>query len=219
MLKGLKLTKSPKPENMDNPENPTLSPIAEKPEPVNSGSTMTLDRNTSTEKAELQPDLNTSSQQTSETSHFDHLIDEAETEHAQQRQAEVSATMITKDQFRQSFIGLHGMAASFSGVQSLALPNSHVNEQTANEVADTIYETIMDVPMMHFILQPGNKWLGRAFVMAVYVQGMRGAIAAEMATRTPQKAQPKKQQSQPTKPADPDSGDLSPDQVAALTGA
>lgn len=213
MLKGLKLTKSPKPENMDNPENPTLSPIAEKPEPQQQ------DLKQEVPPENSQQDLGTSSQATSETSHFDHLIDEAETEHAQQRQAEVSATMITKDQFRQSFIGLHGMAASFSGVQSLALPNSHVNEQTANEVADTIYETIMDVPMMHFILQPGNKWLGRAFVMAVYVQGMRGAIAAEMATRTPQKAQPKKQQSQPTKPADPDSGDLSPDQVAALTGA
>lgn len=89
--------------------------------------------------------------------------------------------MLTREQFRDSFIGLHGIAATVSGKQCLALPNSRVDLKTAGDVADTFYETILDVPVLHFILKPGNKWLGRALVMGVYVQGMRAAMLEESA--------------------------------------
>jgi hypothetical protein len=165
--------------------------------------------------------LDTSSPATSEPDHFDELIGRAEEVEQEGEKAAISAKMLTQDQFRQSFIGLHGMASSFTGWQSLALPNSHVNEATANEVADTLYETILDVPMLHFMIQPGNKWLGRTIVMAVYVQGMRQAITAEAAQKRKEKgeeisyAKAKAASKQKTH----DSGELTPEQQAALTGA
>ena len=168
----------------------------------------------------MQPELNTSSPATHEPDHFDHLINEAEEAEAEEGRAAISAAMLTQEQFRQSFIGLHGMASSFTGWQSIALPNSQINAATANEVADTLYETILDVPMLHFLIQPGNKWLGRALVMAVYVQGMRGAVMAERAEK--RKAAGKADfgaAKRATQQKSHDSGELSPDQVAALTGA
>jgi hypothetical protein len=197
----------------ENPENPTFTPIAEKQEQPSQPE----------KKPELdsQPDLHTSSPET-EASHFDELINEAENVEQERELAAVSSTMLTQDQFRQSFIGLHGMAATFSGIQSIALPNSRIDGATANEVADMFYETILDVPMLHFMLQPGNKWLGRALVMTVYVQGMRGAVLAEIAEKRAASgkadfAKAKKATAKPTKTHD--SGELTPDQAAALTGA
>ncbi len=168
----------------------------------------------------LPQDLANSSQEVeSQTSHFDSLIDEIEEFEQEQELESASLNMLTRQQFEESFIGLHGMAAAFSGLESIALPNSRVDTGTANEVAGAIYETILDVPMLHFILQPGNKWLGRALVMVVYVQGMRGAVGAELAARRKDaggkmdytKAKKSAQKSH-------DSGELSPEQAAALTG-
>jgi len=154
-----------------------------------------------------------------EPSHFDHLIDEINDSEAEQQQEakeqekqELTSTMMSQDDFTANFIGLHGAAATFSGIKSLALPNSHVNEATAEEVAGVLYETILDIPMLHFMLYPGNKWIGRGFVMIMYVQGMRGAISAEMAEKGH-----KKQKAKPHTKSQPSfEGDVSPDQAAAL---
>lgn len=176
-------------------------------------------QNSQNQAFQSQPEFATSSPENEEPSHFDHLIekgDDPSPDHAPAPQNQ----LLSQEQFRQSFIGLHGMAASFSGIKALALPNSHINEGTAHEVADTLYETIQDVPILHFLIQPGNKWLGRALVMAVYVQGMRGAVAQEMAEK--RKYSQKMDYSAAKRAAKPqkshDSGDLTPDQAAALTG-
>ena len=158
---------------------------------------------------------------TNEPSHFDHLIaeiDEQEAEQAQEQAEEehkaLTSKMLTRDEFRDSFVGLHGAAAAFTGIKALALPNSHINTATADEVSDTIYETILDIPMLHFMLYPGNKWLGRGFVMVMYVQGMRNAIGEEVAARN--NAQSEKSKSSTAKKAE---GDVSSDQAAALGAA
>lgn len=151
-----------------------------------------------------------------EPTHFDHLIEEeAQAEEVEERAA-VSGQMLTQEEFRKSFFGLHGMAATFSGLKSLELPNSHVSAETGSEIADTIYETILDVPLLHGLLYPNNKWIGRGFMMIVYVQGMRGAIREELQARQPQK--PEKSSFSKAKKATSGEGELSPDQLAALTG-
>lgn len=111
--------------------------------------------------------------------YFDHFIEEGESIQQEQAMQSVQSGMLSQDQFRETFIGMHGIGSAMTGIKALALPNNNINADLANEVADTIYETILDVPMFHFILQPGNKWLGRGFVMIAYVQGMRTAIAQE----------------------------------------
>jgi hypothetical protein len=172
-------------------------------------------------KAEgLQQDLNTSSQATIDetVTGFDHFLEQAEAEQEQQREAEQQAViskMMTREEFRQNFIGLHGFASVATGIQALSLPNTHINEATANEVADTFYETILDVPMLHFMLYPGNKWLGRGFVVMMYVQGMRAAIKVERGKGQKADFSAAKQS---TKQKTHDTGELSPDQAAALTG-
>lgn len=161
----------------------------------------------------LQQELRTSSQATTTSpDHFDDLLGLE-----QPAAPEPSNILLTQDQFRQSFIGLHGMTSSFTGLKSIALPNNRINEGTANEIADTFYETILDIPMMHFMLQPSNKWLGRAICIGIYVQGMRGAISEELQERA-KKAQPEKKQQPMKRQKSHDTGELSPDQVATLTG-
>lgn len=157
--------------------------------------------------------LDTSSQATNEPSHFDDLITSAEKVEAEQEFNEVSSSMVTLEQFQQSFTGLHGLASSLSGIKAIALPNSGVSQEVADQTAIALYETIMDIPMLHFMLQPGNKWLGRSFVMLAYVQGMRIAIREELGAKQKKTQQTKPQAQQPPK------GDISPDQAAALTGA
>lgn len=160
------------------------------------------------------PPLNTSSPETNnEATHFDDLIAQHEEVQAQEAQSAITATMLTQEEFRESFIGLHGVASAFSGLQSIALPNNRIQQATANEIADTLYETILDIPMLHFILQPGNKWLGRGFMLIVYIQGMRGAVIEEL--RAKNQSQKKAQGQRPEQKSH-DSGDISPDQAAAL---
>lgn len=172
---------------------------------------------------ELSEGLSTSSQATTdpEPTHFDHLIGEAEAEEVQNS---IDTTILSQKDFRKSFVGMHGMASAMTGMKSIALPNSHINEETAHEVADTIYETILDIPMLRSMLQPNNKWIGRAFVMVAYAQGMRGAVRAELMARQPVN-KPKaektanysdvKEASKPKKKGD---EELDPAQVSALIG-
>lgn len=167
---------------------------------------------------ELQAQLGISSQETiEEPTHFDDLIGQSERQEQERQTAQISAKMLNKEEFRASFIGMHSLAAAMSGIKAIALPNSNIQEATANEIADMFYETILDIPLLHFMLQPGNKWLGRGMLMLVYVQGMRGAILEELR----EKDQPKEQETMSfskAKKAAKGSGEdgLTPDQLAAL---
>ncbi|PCI54030.1 MAG: hypothetical protein COB36_11020 [Alphaproteobacteria bacterium] len=160
-------------------------------------------------------DLNTSSPLTNDTpTHFNVLIEEKKRDEEQKKVAEVSSKLISLEEFQQSFIGLHGIASSFTGIQALTIPNSHVKEPTANDVAAVMYKNIRKIPMLHFILSPESTWLGDAFVMVVYVQGMRKAIGEEL--NTDEKASvnfssAKRATQQPT-----EDGEPSEEQAAAL---
>ena len=156
----------------------------------------------------------------SEVDYFTHFEQEAEAELEQiekEQEQERASLRLSKDDFRKSFFGMHSAAAAFTGRKALALPNSHVNEDIGNEVSDAIFETIEDIPMLHFMLEPNNKWIGRAFVMVVYVQGMRNALAAEKGAINKQANKQKQTQARDQKSHD--TGELTPEQMAALTGA
>lgn len=74
--------------------------------------------------------------------------------------------------------GLSGVSM-LTGIDSLRLPNGHVDIRAAEDCADAIYGTILDVPALHFLLHPGNKWMERAFVVTMFSMGMVKAIEAE----------------------------------------
>lgn len=151
-----------------------------------------------TGQQESQPENPSSpvSSQTIEVDYFDDLITEAQSA-AQEAQAQIVASdLYSADEFRQSFFGLHGAASSIFRIKALALPNSGVSVELGGNVSDVIYETIFEIPMLHFMLKKDGKWLGRAFVMFMYVQGMRGAIIEEVGAR-PKKADKKPPPQQP----------------------
>jgi hypothetical protein len=165
---------------------------------------------------DLSEELNTSSQEmptNNEPSHFDDLIGDIEQEEKEQF---VEKTLVDRETFRKSFIGLHKAGATFTGIQSLALPNTRIDEMTADEIADVFYETILDIPMLHSFLKPNNKWIGRGFIMIMYVKGMQGAIRDEIGSR-----QPKEEKSKPQTQSHNEPKDGSPDQsqAMALVGA
>tara|TARA_B100001989_G_C24541525_1_gene467882 strand:- start:1515 stop:2096 length:582 start_codon:yes stop_codon:yes gene_type:complete len=172
----------------------------------------TLDHPQPDHQEELSGQQNTSSQQTNEADYFDDLINDHETAQAEEQQEQVKATMLTKEQFIQSFFGLHGAAAAVTGIQALALPNSRINHATGSEIAEMFYETILDIPILHFMLYPENKWLGRGVMMIVYVQGMRGAIAEERGSKAKKAPEPRNPDKHPK-------GEVKPDQAAALGAA
>lgn len=201
---------------LGNPKKTPSQPEENQQHKINSVEPMEMEAQEA--EAVLVEHSNTSSQpQNDEPSHFDDLIEDQDTVEQEQERAQISSKMLTQEQFQQSFFGLHGMAAMFTGLQSLALPNKHVNEMSATEVADALYETILDIPMLHFMLQPGNKWLGRAFVIGAYVRGMSMAVSEEKQQRrnTAEKQSGNfsaaKRATQPT-----EKGEPSLDQAAAL---
>lgn len=225
MFESLKIGKSnqsQKPPEENQPESRRIDLSNPQPSILEAMSSQT--------QTESAPQLSISSQETSGSIHiepvnyFDDLIEGEEAQAEAEVRASVSASMLSKDQFIDSFFGLHKMAANMTGIEAIRLPNNKVDEPLGREVADTLYETILDIPMLHFMLQPGNKWLGRGFVMIAYVQGMRGAILEERRQKAQDKAinfsQAKRAQAKNQKSQQPQvEGELSPEQRAALTGA
>lgn len=137
----------------------------------------------------------------------------------EQEQAVVSNNVLPKDEWCKGFIAMHGMGAAFMGIKALALPNARIDGATAQQVAETFYEMILEIPMLHFMLQPGGKWLGRVMVIGMYAQGMRAAVGEELQERrnTAEKGSgdfsAAKRATQPT-----EKGEPSAEQAAALAG-
>ena len=169
----------------------------------------------------LEEQLNISSPPHEEaTTHFDDLIEGANSEEVAQEQAIINNSLVPRDEWCRGFIAIHGIGATFTGIQSIALPNSQINIATAQEVAETFYDMILEVPMLHFMLQPGGKWLGRIFVVGAYARGMSVAVGTEMRERreiSENKNSNFSDAKRATKPREDGEPDAS--QVAALTGA
>ena len=161
--------------------------------------------------------LNTSSPQIdAEPTHFDDLISDAEASEFEHEQAEVRSNMLTQEDFRTLWVKGFGGASMLTGIKALSLPNSHVGIEEAEMCADAIYETILDIPALHFMLNPSNKWLERAMVIGMFTMGMRNAVIQEAIERRNEQAGA--QSKTKTKQKTHDTGELTPDQMSALTG-
>lgn len=174
---------------------PTKSTASPQPGPQNPSPLS----NPQTEAENLPPDLhpaqdsaqpsNTSSPQTDAPTHFDELIEGAESAERVEQQQAIKSTMLREEDFRVLFVkGLSGLSM-VTGIESLRLPNTHVDVRGAEDCADAIYGTIVDIPALHFMLSPGNKWLERAFVVGMFSFGMVKAIEAEALAKVAAKKQ------------------------------
>lgn len=198
--------------------NKTEEMTPEAQEMLPNGNTEDTSNQISIEKDQvLEQDLNISSQGMNEPSHFDDLINaQEEAEHEQEREA-ITSTMLTQEDFRLLWVKAFSGASMLTGIKALRLPNGHVDIDAAHAASDAIYETILDIPALHFMLHPSNKWIERAFVVGMFGMGMRAAVIEEAIQRR------KEAQKDAPRPAPAakshDTGDLTPEQAAALTGA
>ena len=136
--------------------------------------------------------------------HFDELIGEAEISLG--IKPAPSHAMLSADDFHKVFVGGFNFSHHISGLKSLKVDGNH---DAARDASKAIYDTIIDVPMLHFILKPGGKWMERGFAVAAFTFPMAQALNAELAAKrhTPSPGAPAAQTKvspTPTAPGDPD---------------
>lgn len=220
MFKKIKLKKSSQPE-----KTPSRQPEEKNPNLEWKHSEKTFRDKLHPEASEQpsSPELESSSPetQTSEApKHFDDLITGSDIAGNEQPDgvspnSPASSGKLRKQDFQKLFIGCFSGASLFTGLKSLKLPNGEVDERAALECSDAIYDTILDIPALHFILHPANKWLDRVSIITIFSTGMVRAVAMEKAQQQPpDEPQSSGAPAQPTPDGSPNA-----EQRAALTGS
>jgi hypothetical protein len=96
--------------------------------------------------------------------------------------AAAAAGLFDRETFFAAFVQGQTIAGTFLGLQTLIqAPKS----DGARPAADAIYDSLVETPALHFLLKPGNKWIGRAVVIGAYagpvVIGCKAELAAKRA--------------------------------------
>ena len=154
--------------------------------------------------------------------HFDHLIDAAPDAPGGSMVGSVTSVpsteaVIDKEGFQSLFVGSFEFAHHFTGYQSLKVAKA---DARAKNCADALYETILDVPQLHFLIKPQSKWYGRAAAIGMFTIPMAIAVRNEHFARRHAAAQaPQKGQAEQHWPQQqPDENTPSAEQAAALNG-
>lgn len=131
------------------------------------------------------------------TDHFAHWITEAEaeeqaaSEQAQQEYYEQS-NMIGREEFHALFCTAFCTGSYLTGLQSLMVDSS---DGGAKACTSALYDTILDVPALHFLLMPQGKWLERVIAIGTFAVPMSLAVSAEMKAKRAAKGKKPMQQS------------------------
>lgn len=90
------------------------------------------------------------------------------------------AGALDQEQFHAVFCAGFSAASLITGIKSL-----HVDEADGKARAATgaLYETIQDIPALHFLLEPQGKWLGRAVAIGTFAIPMARGVAVELQER------------------------------------
>lgn len=116
----------------------------------------------------------------SQADHFDELLDEPEISASFESGSTIVPGMLDKEGFHALFIGAFKVANLMTQLNSLNIPDGDVNAKAAS---DALYETIRDIPALHFMLQPQGKWMGRAMCIGMFAVPMAMNIQAELMAR------------------------------------
>lgn len=124
---------------------------------------------------------------TIEPDHFDDLIDAAPGAGGGGIDTPAPPGRLDKENFHKLFIGVFKVCSLGTGLKSLHVEAS---DDTAHAASDALYETILDIPMLHFLLEPQGKWMGRAVCIGMFVVPMTMNVQAEIAARTAKPSRP-----------------------------
>lgn len=112
--------------------------------------------------------------------------------------------VISKEQFREGFVGVFHVGHRLSKLNALAIDGERVS--VAHGAADALYETALDVSWLRWLISPGNKWVQRAFAMGAFAVPLGMATVAELRERQAVKGQTARRRPDDAKPP-PDLGD------------
>ncbi|PZO86540.1 MAG: hypothetical protein DI626_06285 [Micavibrio aeruginosavorus] len=105
--------------------------------------------------------------------------------------APLPSSAIDKDGFHKMFVGGFTVFSIVTHLRSLKV---EAEDGTARAASDAIYDTIQDVPALHFLLEPQGKWMGRVACIAAFAVPMALNVRAELAARQQVPANDKKQE-------------------------
>lgn len=93
--------------------------------------------------------------------------------------------MLDKNAFHSLFCGGLSAAGHMTGFQSLMVDE---NDGKAIACTQAIHDTIMDIPALHFILMPQNKWFERIIAIGVFTVPMAIGVKTELMARAEMQA-------------------------------
>jgi hypothetical protein len=123
--------------------------------------------------------------------------------------------LLTFDAWVGTFKACHVLPGHFLGLQTLITAPDRAEFPAA---AKAIYDTIAEVPTLHFLLKPGGKWAERAAAIGLYAVPVAIAVKAEAAAKRAAKAEPKRVAA-PGAPPAPSAEVLQSDFFKAKSGA
>ncbi|WOI51966.1 hypothetical protein [Parvularcula sp. LCG005] len=133
-----------------------------------------------------------------DTSHLDTMIEDMANEEAAEAQETAIATM--KDSFmgKEAFFmmfcaafalpnqvaaGLRMARVNTGPLPLASLPIAPHEQEAAQGASDALYDTIVAIPALHFIIQPGGEWMPRIIAIATFGGLKLMAIKAELTAR------------------------------------
>lgn len=143
------------------------SPIPENPQPE-----------PQSPEASLEPS-STSSPTDEPPTHFDDLIGGATVQPIEGATAQ-EAVKLGRDDFHKLFMMGFKVGHSLTKLQSLNVPPE---DTAARDCAHALYDSVIDIPALHFLLEPQNKWFERVIVIGTFTVPMAISVKAEIAER------------------------------------
>lgn len=111
-------------------------------------------------------------------SHFDDLLNTPE---AAPAAAALPPGTMGKDEFHTMFVGGFKAGHLLTGLQSLHIGPER--EGSAQACSHAIYDSIVDCPSLHFMLEPRNKWWSRAIAIGAFTIPTAIGIKTELQAR------------------------------------
>jgi len=93
----------------------------------------------------------------------------------------VSIGLIGADEFHILFCVGFSTASHLTKLKSLHVERE---DESARACTQALYDTIIDVPALHFMLQPQNKWFERAIAIGMFTVPMALAVKDELSAKS-----------------------------------
>jgi hypothetical protein len=90
------------------------------------------------------------------------------------------AGFVTVEQFHSTFCNSFALAHAITQLQSLAIVPG---DPVTREATAAIYDSIADVPALHFLLRPGGKWAQRAMAIGTFAVPIGLGVSVELQAR------------------------------------